>query len=29
MVLDSWWHWNMKMLIFAEGGKAEHPEKNT
>jgi hypothetical protein len=28
MVLDSWSNWNLEMLIFAEGGKPESPEKN-
>jgi hypothetical protein len=28
MVLDSWSNWNLEMLIFAEGGKPENPEKN-
>jgi hypothetical protein len=28
MVLNSWSNWSLKMLIFAEGGKPENPEKN-
>ena len=25
---DSWWNWNLEMLVFEERGKAEYPQKN-
>ena len=25
----SWLNWNLEMVVFAEGGKPEYPEKNT
>jgi len=25
----SWSNWNLKMLVFVEGGKPENPEKNS
>ena len=25
---DSWSNWNLKILVFEEGGKIEYPEKN-
>jgi hypothetical protein len=29
MLLRSWSNWNLEMLIFAQGGKLEQPEKNS
>ena len=28
MRFTSRWNWNLEMLVFMEGGKPEHPEKN-